>query len=66
MMMMRLWWDDDDDKDLNDGDFDNENDMGCDVDPTCSAKLALNLIKLMIGMVGILIKVIIMMKIFWR
>ena len=26
--------------DLNDGDFDN--DMGCDVDPTCSAKLALN------------------------
>ena len=26
--------------DLNDGDF--ENDMGCDVDPTCSAKLALN------------------------
>ena len=26
--------------DLRDGDF--ENDMGCDVDPTCSAKLALN------------------------
>ena len=42
-MMMRWWWDDDDDLeggDLNDGDF--ENDMGCDVDPTCSAKLALN------------------------
>ena len=42
-MMMRWWWDDDDDLeggDLNDGDF--ENDRGCDVDPTCSAKLALN------------------------